>query len=166
LDLQIAKKREWHAKAEALQSEVDSMKQELANRGTSLNLASVLPQIHLVYAKPDPLAPEADYPSKVRCELQNTSTESAKVRVAEWIPGISGLHAKLPGRTLQLRIAGDWWPKPDGADEVHVPPLEFFHLWIAPSGHSTIDELQRWLTAGQLGTLALIVNETRVEVRL
>jgi hypothetical protein len=129
-------------------------------------LNAELAPIRLIRAKPHYSSDsKLTFPSKVRCEFENTSGLSIKVRNSDWIPGAGGVTAELPAATLQIRVAGKWYP-PDGTEEVHVPPGERFMNWIAPARQFTEDELQRRCDANDLGTIVLLVDGHEVKVGL
>jgi hypothetical protein len=137
--------------------------EKLSLKSQRQRLINGLP-IRLIHAKPDYSSnPKLIFPSKVRCEFENISGVSIKIRNSEWIPGAGGVMAEMPATTLQIRIAGKWYP-PEEIEEIHVAPGERFRNWIAPGKQFTENELQRRCVAKELGTVVFLVDGREVRV--
>jgi hypothetical protein len=115
-------------------------------------------------AVPKPGAPPANNPQKVRCELLNYTDISYKIRVLNWDSGTRGLNAGVIRQCLQLRIANDWWPKPDGVEELHVPPGESFRMWLYPKDSLSDNLFKEIVRSGNLGTVHFLLNGKEIAV--
>jgi hypothetical protein len=115
-------------------------------------------------APPRPGEKPADYPQKVRCEFLNSTDVSYKVRVLKWECGNRGLDAGLLRSCLQIRVANGWYPAPYGAEELHVPPGEYFRIWVFPKTTVPREQLEQRVSLGNLGTVHFWVDGQEVTV--
>jgi len=113
---------------------------------------------------PEPGKQPASRPQKARCEFLNCTDISYKIRVLNWDNGARGLDAGVIRTCLQLRIANNWWPIPDGVEELHVAPGESFRFWVFPKAAFENEQFKARVALGNLGIVHLWINGQEVTV--
>jgi hypothetical protein len=118
-------------------------------------------------ARTRPAEPPATYPLKLRSEFMNCTDWSYKVRVLKWTCG-KNLELDILRSCLQLRIVQSWCPDPNGVEELHVPPGDYFRIWAFPKDDRflSFDSFKQRVDLGDLGTIHFWINGQEVAVKV
>jgi hypothetical protein len=107
----------------------------------------------------------AEYQRKVRIQIRNDGHECLKIHNHKWKRGVHGISAKVLPATLQLKMAGKWFPTEHGAEHVFLGPGETMQTWIAPAKEYSPQDLEnRCEGEGAIGALVLLINGAEVDV--
>jgi hypothetical protein len=106
----------------------------------------------------------ADCPLKLRFHLRNDSTVPLDVKYQDYRPELITLK-KVVSEVFQIRMAGAWLPQPDGLGQIAVLPFQQFAGWIAVD-EGRFNKGQVEDVRGRIGTLVLLVNGQKIEIKL